>query len=787
MAPRRHEAAKSSKGPAGPGPRSPWCLCALVAGVFLLAGQAWGADGNIYCDCTAGLNGDGTDGSPYNNLADTMDDIDGSDTIWITGPCTITVGDTINSNNNTIRGVSTNPDDTVITGRAGRWLYITGTDNAVQYLTLQNQTTAHQMICFAGDNFTCEYCKFRDNLQHIYCVDAAGTIRYCEFAGIAASNESIYARNDSGGDDLQFYSNIIRPSENYLSERIRFRSADGDTGGIYNNIIIGSKQVGVYLQLEGSDPDYILKNNIIAASGADDGSGWQPNDRAIESTSSDSFADYNLTLSLREAYHVDPDLLGDDGGDDNPNGRNMLPGIIATPRTGFIAIEIDDGIAYEEGVASDVTTSELLTLLSAYGWSATWNIQASYLVAEGAALDAAVKNWIDAGCEMGSHGYSASNLTSTDAIALYKNGENTTATVAVTRPDADVPANWTGSITLAGDTNAVFNFDADPTDGNSDSSFADFTTWIEGQIADIIVTLPSEVTSASLLVTLTNTDTDDISANDDDLDVDTAHFQEVELGYGKTILEAQVNAIDGVSGYTCTHIAASYTDINDGAMDEAAEAGFQSMTGSHSALTDPMSVYSLDESIKLQIFAVQRVLSSLLEGDSSDDKIPGECADGVVCRERVDGIASYLAINGGVLSLMLHRSSFTEAELSSIFSWLNAWGDNLYMGSADYVFDYIIANGTCYDLNDSSSCDGATVGSDETWFLYGPNETTADRFDGRLTPQSPCIGAGVYVPGVDEDARGRHIKPSKVDIGAYQSIQQTFLLDGEIPVTSHKP
>lgn len=701
----------------------------IAACALMLAGQAWGA-------CSVEIVGLST----YANLEDAANAIRNDDEVIITGACSILTSKTIAETGVTVRGSTANPADTVITGGANRWVF-TGANPTIKYLTWTGGTDGTNSIMQTNTTGALvEYCIFKDNAKHFYSTNMSGVYRYNYFLGTTTLTDvgGLEAYCSTAGGDFDFYGNVVAPSENYLTGYLRLRGYASFDGDVFQNLFLGARfaHIGV-LDSGGAGGSVDIWGNILLGSGAANSTGLSPGSMSISAATIATQVRWNDLLVFREDRHVDDDVTDTE----NAGGLNQNPlfpaGLL---RGGYLTLEVDDTGAYDDSACDPETdctsTSEFITLLDSYGWNANWNVTVSAI---GAAARTAMAEWINAGHEISVHGYSHTVLTTTNCLTLDDDSaEATDITIAVTRTDADDPTTWSTAVSLAGATTASTTL-------AYGASLADLVAWVESEAGANTEAYDSGTSNAALVSTL---DDQTVSINGGTLAFLESALHEVEIGYATELLQAEIRALPNCATcttYTVDYAASPGTSLNNNSADEAKEAGLIGMRGENTELTALASCHSLDESVKLSPFSIFNINTANMNGNASDENdIPDECADGVLCRERVDGVLGYLVASGDIMSMYLHLNSYSEADAAQLFEWIAAWEPHLVVGSHKDTIQYVRDNGYCIDRGDSAACDESTTGQNESWFLWGPNSTrtlSASTLSA-LPALSPAMNAG---------------------------------------------
>jgi hypothetical protein len=399
-------------------------------------------------------------------------------------------------------------------------------------------------------------------------------------------------------------------------------------------------------------------------------------------------------------------------------------------------LTIDDVGAYEPAQGY-LGIYELIPILAEYGVKITWDVSA-YAVPVLNSLKTAMKAWLDAGHEIGSHGYSHSRTTLTIAMSVIKSGE--TITISMNRPDTDDMATWSGVVTVSGQV---------PINITSSTSMGWLSTALtaagctvgafDSQFGgtDIPAIVLDNVTAQSIT-----------SAFNLPLHIDS--FIHVEVKESKRALEAAIHDFPGYSEYSVVSYGSPYTYSNNVTANKLKDSGYMS---GRSVSTDLVtaSTHSLDSSIKCSSY----INKDLSMGNLSQTGLePAE-------EERVNGVFSTLCAGGSVAGFFFHKSTFVEANFRALMDMVMLFKNaGLMVGTQSEIWGWIKTNGV--------ATFGDGTGAAERWHVI--NNVIPDY---HLQPTSPCIGAGVSIPAIHEqvapatDLDGKTIHFLPPSIGPY--------------------
>lgn len=717
--------------------------------LFALAGNGWGA--TYYASPT----GSGTTCSAASpcTLAYTLQTkVAANDTcIVAVGTYTLSAGITSGHSGVVIQGATGNPADVIIDcNNGGNYLNITAGNQTIKYLTLKNSTYTNGALYINGigaNTVTVEHNIFENNVLHWKAYNSAATVQYNSHRGVVSPGTYSAYVQKSATD----YTNIIQyneflPSTTNLSAVIMFRGNDttATTGSVLNNVIAGSTGYGVQVYNSVVDTVVTSKNNIIFGYNSDDPS----ISYALGGSASTSDCDYDLILTpvyngTTTGFSAAPET----------HGVRDNPKIKSYPRWAWVALSIDDTGAWDEaGNAANVVISELITKLATYGWKATWFVSAATANTTGAKT--AMKSWIEAGHDVGLHGYSHSNLTSTAVFSLTKAAQ--TITVTPTRTDANDPTTWSAVFQVSGQ--ADYNATATTT-------LADLKTAMEARGVTVSA-YPAEIES-TLLATCIDAVAGQSINTAYALKLNAAAYRTVEISYAKTVLEGIIQGIAGCAScgtYTLYSWSSPYTDLAAADMDALKTSGLSIARGETNSDIADINQVSANVTNKLAIYS----LMSMQHSNSATAWGALENPSNLVTAERVAGHLSWLATIGGVSGLFWHKDSWTSAELDTLFGLMQGF-PNVTIGSFREIGTYIRANGTLTE--------GDSSGKQERWHM-----TYTDVHDFHLRSGSPAINAGVNIctgtdtpltgctgegTGTYTDYAGKPIK-GLPDIGAYE-------------------
>jgi len=629
-----------------------------------------------------------------------------------------------------LESYSGNPADTILDFGASSGQFVirdtTGAD-IFSKLQIKNSTAANGAIyassALATDNRIVD-CILKDNVCHAQALNSHMKVLRNKLLGLHSGDKALYLYTFNGNDYGHIVDfNVFAPSENYLTSAITVRSnqAAAATSKINNNIFLGSR-IGsnIYVQKSGTvAPSVIGKNNAGTAGVYTGLSGIT----FMSGDLSESDLSNNITLAPQKTYSLFPDSTL---GATVANHLSGEFGIKRYPRKALVSLSIDDTGAYNG--AGDLNIPAIMPVLAEYSIKMTWFITVTYLNAPSLAV---IKTWLDAGHEIGLHGYTHSNLvTSTTSLqSVAKSGAS--LTISITDSAAN-PKDWTGTVTITG--GASVTIDGNPLDATNISTFTELKAWLIAQGCTVGADL-AEFKNDTLAVALADQASLSINAATH-LPMNSTRFKKVEITYGKYGLEQQVRTLDGYGEWECKSWGSPYEANDNIGMDTMKQAGlFIARAAINSDIAD-INQTACNVIAPLNIFALTAMAWSAVDTAWGSLKDSGT---NLVTENQVYGHLTWLSTLGAASGSYMHHDSGTIAEFRILLACVVDMQNrgNLISGTFSEISDYIRANGT------EIAGDGS--GRQEQWYL----DYDADFGDYELLSDSPCINAGVstYVHG----------------------------------------
>ncbi len=638
----------------------------------------------------------------YDNVDEGLDASAAGDTLIIQPGVYNTAAYTSIAANVTIKGGTTDPNDTTIDlTSAGRWLNPNDDPNiTIKYLTIQNSDASYCVFGLVNnsDNFTIEKCRFI-NCGRVISLDGGvgAKIRQCEFLGSTSISYYMYFKNAQA----DIYNCIFRAS---LTNPMRYiqtsLSSISNNLNIYNSYFSGCYK---YAICAGRDADIInLKNCILLGNGLAFSDGFL----SIKGSCAGVSVDYCLVLPTYNGSELDSQII-------ETNAVDNFPKIQSYSRQGIVTIGIDDNGNYDEA-------KWMADQVEAYGWHMYW---AMYVVGS---FDnnrkEAIVELINDGHEIASHSHSHCNLNDIKAFTLT----HSTATMDIAVNRNGDSNTWTGTLQLS--TGQSINLH-DP----------DYDT-----VGELVSYLNSQSGYTCAIDAGSDDDVKTVCLADSNFSLaegycclfDREKYLTVEITEAKTELEAIIQSLPG-EGYFCPNcinyevktFVCPFNYSNNYVMDTAYSAGYTMVRSGHETLKS-----EIRDLTNLAVYA------SIPNGYRDISELDPNSKSRVNLK-RVAGSLSFAAETGSIMNFFLHGipenyddlklTELLKSDVQSFLSCLNDMRDQfLIIGSLCEASYYIHTNGICIA--------GDTDGSDQRWRI-----TFADNFDGRLSANSPCIDSGL--------------------------------------------
>jgi len=631
--------------------------------------------------------------------------------------------------------------------------------NIFSKLTIKNSTAATGAVyvnsALATDNRV-QDCILKDNVCHAQALNSHIKILRNKLLGVRSGDKALYFYTYNGNDYGHLVDfNVFAPSENYLSatSTVRSNQAAAATSKFNNNVFIGSANgSNIYVQKSGAlAPGIVCKNNSGNGGyySALTGVMWVTGDL------SRSTFDKNITIAPQKTYALFPNGTGGATVTSHISGEF---GIKRYPRKALLGLNIDDTNAYN-GVG-ELNIPAIIPVLAEHGIKMTWHVTSRTIDAE---VLAVVKTWLDAGHEIGLHGFTHSSLTTATSLqGVTKAGAALTITID---DSAANPRDWTGTVAIDG--GASVTIDGNHLDATNISTYGELKTWLIAQGVTVGTDL-AEFKIESLCVSLANQTSLSINAATN-LPMNSTRFKKVEIVYGKYDIERQIRTITGYGSWECKSWGSPYENNDAVGMDVMKTAGLTISRAAINGDIPDINQVSCNVVTPLNIYAVTAMAWGSVANAWGHLK---DSVTSLVTPDKVYGHLAWMVTLGSVSASYMHYNSGTEEEfrilLAGIVDMQNR--GNLISGTLTEISDYIRANGT------EIAGDGS--GRQEQWYL----PYAADYGDYELLAESPCIDAGVNpfiaADGDQYDADGYKIYDSTlaipdghwidgVDIGAY--------------------
>lgn len=623
-----------------------------------------------------------------------------------------------------ISSVSGNPSDTIIDFNDGLYYWqVRNHTGAIIFDSLTFRNSAHTAAGAMQINSTetnptiIQRCVIKDNVFSVRVISGSSiNIIGNKFLGTTENSKHIsIVLSKTINYDININNNIFGVSENYFGGGL-FVSSSVDTTqtiNFNNNVVMGSgNYTPVYLVKTGTVAPSVIGSNNILFGGRHNSS--------IQFSAAIAGDAENCVLQNTMVIGPNNSVSAlDDGtlGATITGTINAEPGFIKYPRYGAVALGIDDNSAYLE---DEQSTGELIPILAKHGVHMTWFCSAGSIIE---AQKIAIKDWLDAGNEIGLHGFSHTGLRATTALdGVTKTGE--ALTITIDDSDSDI-TNWTGTITIDGGNSVTV--DGDIFDETNISNLSELITWLESEGITVEGTTLT-VSSGSLIVNLA----DQVSLSIDsstDLPLDKTRFLETEVTYAKSLLESIVRTISGYTSWNCVSYAAPYNDADADGMDALKDVGLTSGRTDDNPDVPWLNSYGCNLTYPLNIYGMAPL--QFTENDWFGSMI--DPVTHTVTPAQVYGSLTWLAIQGAVASFYMHKEtgpvSYTDDFLTTAQEMVDR--GNIFIGCQSEVAEYVRDNGTII------SGDGS--GSQEQWYFTFED----DSGDYRLLPDSPAISAGI--------------------------------------------
>lgn len=681
----------------------------------------------------------------YNTIKGAYDATSDGDTVYIM-PGTYTADAEIGGRLSfdygtvTVRGYTNDSDDVKIEPSENYLAYINaeGKKLLLRYVTVLGGYFGPQIIYVnGGGDLDIQYCKFIDNKKNIFYSEITNSddinvvFRHNIIMGQTGTNglgDPIIRLKAGDGDTngaliANISYNCFIPSASNLLQCLivsdDLNSSNGDSIVFVNNILGGTVQRAIYVTDE--DCPLIFKNNISLGIGLNNLAGWDTidaADRVNDLVSVD--ADYNCITNLNFSNIYNDNVPGA-----HSNDINAIPLLRTYPRPVYVINMIDDSSAIAYSAFTEFQES-----LDAAGMHCTWVMNPKKYIDNYTAYDSRMKDWLDAGHEIGCHGNTGSSLLDwDDAICIYNNtGTAKQVTISCT---TNIAADWngirkdyttwTGTITIGNETPIDIGWD-----GTGFKTLADAKAEIDalpGWSADVqpdgTTTMVDPDVPAIVLA-----DYSQSIANGADtgwLDADKTEYLWAEVYYGRRLLEEYIRAnISGYSSYTVTTYGCSFHNLDIDGMNALKEAGYLIARGNNT-ITE-LSLGGEEEEAQ-RLLLEDLAIYCLFNGGGSDmTTSPYNSA-------KIAMLLNYLGAFGGVMTTSMHVSDFNKAAFAKYLNDL-ASVSNINVVSGKEFADILMANATF------TGTDGETLRADLSSLF------DVDSIDLSLQASSPCKAAG---------------------------------------------
>lgn len=660
----------------------------------------------------------------------------------------------------TIRGYTNDADDVKIEPSENYLAYINaeGKKLLLRYVTVLGSYFGPQIIYVnGGGDLDIQYCKFMDNKKNVFYSEITSTddidivFQHNIIMGQTGTNglSDPIIRLKAGDGDTNgaltaniSYNCFIPSTSNLLQCLIisdDLNSSNGDSIIFVNNVFGGTVQRAIFITDE--DCPLTFKNNISLGTGLNDLAGWDTIDAADRVNDLVSVeADYNCITNLNCSNIYNDNVPGT-----HNNDINIMPLLRIYPRPVYVINMIDDSSAIAYSAFTEFQES-----LDAVGVHCTWVMNPQSYLENYTAYDSRMKDWLDAGHEIGCHGNTGSSLLDwDDAIRIYNNtGSAKQVTISCTTNTAadwngirKDYTTWTGTITLEGETPIDIGWD-----GTGFKTLADvkaeinaLTGWSADVQTDGTTTAIDPDVPAIVLA-----DYSQSIANGADtgwLDADKIEYLWTEIYYGRRRLEEYIRAnISGYSSYTVTTYGCSFHNLDIDGMNALREAGYLIARGDNT-----IAELSLGGEAKEadRLLLENLAIYCLFNGGGSDMTTSPYNAS------KIAMLLNYLGAFGGVMTTSMHVTDFNKDVFEEYLADLKRVR-NIKAVSGKEFANILATNATF------TGTDGETLRADLSSLF------DVDSVDLALQEASPCKAAG----------------NGGVDIGAYPSAggQADFIL-----------
>ncbi len=607
-------------------------------------------------------------------------------------------------------------------------VYLKRNTQAVKGFTFRNADATHYHVYTGGgDGIVVQNCYSQNaGGAHIYLSATTNfNVSYNVCRGI--TGKTIALRTTGACSGTIAY-NLFGPSQRYNSAYIRLSHSSG-TVNVYNNDISNSYVYAVLQDNAGATTSF-TNNKVWANQGAT----YSQPQLENQSTLLISSGTFNYDHNLLTGTPVGSAALVSGGTEGAGNIYSQLPKLVGRNfAAGFITLAIDD---------DDLTGFETFAnTIHTYGGHAT--LFASGTILDKENYESRINALLAAGHALGSHTWSHSYLSTTNAFTIRYVGTDTTPHIAITAGDA------TGSIVLTttqGNDNVSYNFDAASTVATWDASSTKISLgvgsgkWELHNIATIAAS--PDFTSTKMRCTSLAAIDADLSGAPLAKAVPVAKSDET-TGFLKDELVDWKADLEAIFGTVSTMATPGAQTEADAIYTAVVNAGYLGCRGSGSYSTSGASFIDLREC------KIERLVS--LDGSNV---ITSESMTEAAVRAKARDIAAYLWDNAAALSFYWHGIDLATGLQSEQLGW---FCDELQTAGIPIVtFPYLVSY-----LRDAGN--GWTVAGGVYSNLNLPLSTSR-----RLLPGSPCINAGTDL-GLTTDCAGTTVpQGSAPDMGAYE-------------------
>jgi hypothetical protein len=499
------------------------------------------------------------------------------------------------------------------------------------------------------------------------------------------------------------------------------------TANLYNNVITGSPERALHFN-EGASGNLTVNsyNNIVVGNGL-----MNANVSPVEMTGTPTINnDYSFFLPNMEKPTSFPSLEAGVTATTHPTNYQVNPKWRSPRYQGIVALTWDDASLLTEHV------TDIMPVLNAYGVKGSFMYPVSSLqdTMDGdmnAAKKVLIQSLLASGHDVGSHSFSHSTLTRTNALTISCNGTNAKATIANTQ--TGVSSTWTGTISINCD-----EFASAKEYVLTGKSMQDVITALNGyaeggKTITVAMAGTNPVATGARACALADATNTDITGAGHTFTVDQTEFLQSELDDTRIWLDAQL-------GVTTKSFAAPGNTWDAAVSTSLAASSFKTArrNGVAAETTKRLS------SVNVRTLHIQDL--DEIEDDTE-----------ATMRLNARAFAMGVVQNGLVYTLNMHSTTsstpgtvVTAEQLGWLINELQLAGVTV-MSMAE-LYTYL-----------STAANGWTTADDITY-----TRTWTDASDYRLRSGSPAINAGVAIDGLTTDILGKPIR-GVPDIGAYES------------------